>query len=47
LLADVIGRHWPEEIAIADLQSPTLIASVCGARNCLLEALNLGELLSG
>ena len=46
LMAKVIGRHWPEEIAIADLQAPALIASVRAARGRLLEALDLRELLS-
>ena len=46
-LGAVIGAHWPEEIAIADLQSPALIASVRAAREALLDALGLSELLSG
>ena len=46
LLAEVISRTWPEEIAIADLQSPGLIGSIEAARQALLEALDLGELLS-
>ena len=46
LLAGVIGRYWPEEIAIGDLQSPGLIASVRAARAALLEALDLSGLLS-
>ena len=45
-LAAVIARHWPEEIAIGDLQSASLIATVRAARSALLEALHLGELLS-
>jgi len=45
-LTAVIARHWPEEIAIADLQSPDLITSLRSARTALLEALNLDELLS-
>ena len=44
LLADVIGRHWPEEIAAAELQKPSLIASVRAARAALLDALELPEL---
>jgi succinylarginine dihydrolase len=43
-LAEVIGRHWPAEIAIAELQQPTLIASVRAARLALLDALDLAEL---
>ena len=46
LIAAVIARHWPEEIAIAELQSPALLISVRAARAALLEALDLGELLS-
>ena len=45
-LADVIRRNWPEEIAIGDIQSATLVASVRTARTALLEALDLDELLS-
>ena len=45
-LAAVIGEHWPEEIAIAELQQPALVASVRAARSALLKALDLGELLS-
>ena len=44
LLADVVARHWPEEIANADLQQPVLIAAVRKARLALLEALELREL---
>jgi succinylarginine dihydrolase len=43
-LAAVIARHWPEEIASADLQQPTLVATVRTARAALLEALDLQEL---
>ena len=46
MLAEVVARTWPEEIAADDLQSPALIASVQGARTSLLDALDLGELLS-
>ena len=46
LLTEVISRTWPEEIAIADLQSPGLIGLVRTARQALLDALDLGELLS-
>ena len=45
-LSPVIAAHWPEEIAAADLQSPTLIASIEAARTALLAALDLRELLS-
>jgi succinylarginine dihydrolase len=43
-IAAVIARHWPEEIAIADLQQPALIATVEQARKALLAALDLGQL---
>ncbi len=46
LLAGVIRRHWPEAIATGELQSPALIASVRAARDTLLDALDLRELLS-
>ena len=46
LIAAVIARHWPEEIAIAELQSLALLSTVRAARAALLEALDLGELLS-
>jgi succinylarginine dihydrolase len=46
-LATVIDQAWPEEIAIGELQSPSLIATIRSARAALLEALDLGELLSG
>jgi succinylarginine dihydrolase len=45
-LAEVIGRTWPQEIATSDLQSPLLIDSVRQARAALLDALDLGQLLS-
>ena len=43
----VIAAAWPEEIAVADLQSPTLIGMVEHARAALLDALSLDQLLSG
>ncbi|MEO5578170.1 MAG: N-succinylarginine dihydrolase [Sphingomicrobium sp.] len=43
-IAAVIATHWPEEIAAADLQRPTLIATVEKARLALLDTLELGEL---
>ncbi|HVF38044.1 MAG TPA: N-succinylarginine dihydrolase [Sphingomicrobium sp.] len=43
-LATLIAGHWPEEIAAADLQSPSLIAEVERARHSLLGELGLGEL---
>ena len=44
LIADVVRRHWPVEIANADLQSPALIRDIEAARAALLEALDLSEL---
>ena len=43
-IAAVVARHWPEEIAAADLGSATLTADVRRARSALLEELSLGEL---
>jgi succinylarginine dihydrolase len=43
-IADVVGRHWPEQIHAAELQQPALIAEVRQARAALLEALDLTEL---
>jgi succinylarginine dihydrolase len=43
-LADVIARHWPEEISSDDIQSPPLVGDVERARAALLQALDLGEL---
>ena len=45
LIAEVIGRHWPEQIDNADLQRPALIRAVESARAALLDALDLGELI--
>ena len=44
-VADVIRRHWPEQIHHADLQSPALIGEIERARAALLEALDLAQLL--
>ena len=43
-LAQVIAVHWPEAIAVEELQRPALIADVEQARAALLEALGLDEL---
>jgi succinylarginine dihydrolase len=43
-LADVIGRHWPEQIADRDLTNPLLIDKIVTAREALLKALDLSEL---
>jgi succinylarginine dihydrolase len=43
-VADVIRRHWPEQIHHDGLQDPKLIAEIERARAALLEALDLGQL---
>lgn len=43
-IADVIGRHWPEQIDHDALQAAALISDVGRARASLLEALDLAEL---
>jgi succinylarginine dihydrolase len=44
-VADVVRRHWPEEIHHDDLQKPALVAEIEGARAALFEALGLAELI--
>ncbi|MEO7787109.1 MAG: N-succinylarginine dihydrolase [Sphingomicrobium sp.] len=46
-LGEVIGRSWPEEIAVADLQRPSLIADIERARGALLASLDLAQIASG
>ncbi|MEO6580092.1 MAG: N-succinylarginine dihydrolase [Sphingomicrobium sp.] len=43
-IAIVIGEHWPEEIAPAELQNPALLSAVEQARIALLDVLDLGTL---
>jgi succinylarginine dihydrolase len=43
-VADVVRRHWPEQIHHAELQEPALIADIERARAALIEALALSEL---
>ena len=43
-IAEVIRGTWPVEIDNADLQKPSLVREVEGARAALLEALDLSEL---
>jgi succinylarginine dihydrolase len=45
-LAEVVASYWPEQIAIADLQTPGLVADIRAARAALLKSLELDELLS-
>jgi succinylarginine dihydrolase len=44
-IAEIVGAHWPEQIASNELQSAALIADVERARAALLEALDLSELV--
>jgi succinylarginine dihydrolase len=44
LIAGVVNRHWPENIAPSDLANPTLISAIVQARLALIEALELPEL---
>jgi succinylarginine dihydrolase len=44
-IADVVRRHWPEQIHHEELQKPALIAEIEEARAALLGALDLSELL--
>ena len=43
-IADVVRRHWPVEIANAELHSAALIRDIEAARSALLETLGLTEL---
>ena len=44
-IADVVRRHWPEQIHHQELQKPALIAEIEQARARLLESLDLSELI--
>jgi succinylarginine dihydrolase len=44
-LADVIQRHWPEQIDHDELQQPSLIRDIEAARAALLQTLDLAQLL--
>ena len=44
-IAQVIERHWPEQIHHGDLQDPSLISDIERARAALLDGLDLGELI--
>ncbi|HET9816083.1 MAG TPA: N-succinylarginine dihydrolase, partial [Xanthobacteraceae bacterium] len=44
-IADVVRRHWPEQIHNDELQNEALIRDIEGARAALLEALDLGQIL--
>ena len=46
-IADIIRRHWPQQIVHDQLQAPALIADVERARAALLDALGLSELAAG
>ncbi len=43
-LAEVIGAHWPEQIAARDLSNPLLVDKIVAGRAALLKALDLVEL---
>ena len=43
-IAEVIRRHWPEQIHAADLQQPALVRDIEAARAALLETLDLAQL---
>src|SRR3954447_6058963 len=43
-LAEVVARHWPEQIHIDDLQNAALVAEIEAARAVLLERLDLAQL---
>ena len=43
-LAEVISRHWPEEISSDEIQSPALVSDIEAALGGLLDALDLTEL---
>jgi succinylarginine dihydrolase len=43
-IADVVRRHWPEQIHSNALKQPALISEIEAARRALLEALDLGQL---
>jgi succinylarginine dihydrolase len=45
LIADTVGKTWPEQIHREELQEPALVRDVEAARTALLEALDLGQLL--
>ncbi|HWH17639.1 MAG TPA: N-succinylarginine dihydrolase [Allosphingosinicella sp.] len=45
LIANVVREEWPERIAPEDLLDPGLCERIEGAREALLEALDLGELV--
>ena len=44
-IAEIVRRHWPEQIPHSELQRPTLIGEIEAARAALLAALDLGQLL--
>jgi succinylarginine dihydrolase len=44
-IAEVVRRHWPEQIHHSELQQPALVREIEAARAALIEALDLGQLL--
>jgi succinylarginine dihydrolase len=43
-IAELVRRHWPEEVHNSELQQPALVGDVEAARRALLDALDLGQL---
>jgi succinylarginine dihydrolase len=44
-IAEVVQRHWPQQIHASEVQKPALIRDIEAARAALLEALDLGQLI--
>lgn len=44
LVADIVRRHWPEQIHHEELRQPALVTEIEHARTALLNALGLSEL---
>jgi succinylarginine dihydrolase len=44
-IADVVQRHWPEQIHHSEIQQPALIRDIEAARAALLQTLDLAQLL--
>ena len=45
VIAEIIARHWPEQIDPGDLGNPALASEIIAARAALLERLDLAELI--
>ena len=44
-IADIVRKHWPEQIHIDDLQAPDLVRDTEQARAALLDAVGLSDLM--